>query len=147
VNRRDFIHTSCITCAAGIGILTLLQSCTTHKYVSAFKIELNKISVKRSEFTVVKKGKAIQQKFILIKPENSLFPIALYKLPNDQFKALYLECSHQGCELNAYETTMVCPCHGAEFNTKGEVTQGPAEVPLKTFITSTDAENVYIQIA
>lgn len=147
MNRRDFIHTSCISCAAGIGLLSLLQSCTTNKYVSNYTLEQNKISIKRSEFTTVKKGKTIQQKFILIKPEKSPFPIALYQLPNDQFKALYLECSHQGCELNPYETTLVCPCHGAEFNTKGEVTQGPAELPLKTFITSSDADNVYIQIA
>jgi len=146
MNRRDFIHTSCITCAASVGILSFLQSCTTTKYVSNFKIEQKKLSVKRAEFTVVKKGKTIQQKFILLKPENSAFPIALYQLPNDQFKALYLECSHQGCELNPFETALVCPCHGAEFNTKGEVTQGPAEVPLKTFVTSSDAENVYIQL-
>jgi Rieske Fe-S protein len=136
-----------VACAASIGVLTFLQSCSSTKYVTAYKVISNKLSVKRSEFTVIKKGKTIQQSFILLKPENSPFPIALYKLPNDQYKALYLECSHQGCELNAYETTLVCPCHGAEFNTKGEVTQGPAELPLKTFITSSDADNIYIQIA
>ncbi len=147
MNRRDFIHTSCVACAASIGVLSLLQSCTTNKYVSNIKIEQNKLSVKRTEFTVVKKGKAIQQKFIILKPENSPFPIALYQLPNDEFKALYLQCSHLGCELNAFETTLVCPCHGAEFNTNGEVTQGPAIIPIKTFVTSSDAENVYIQLA
>jgi cytochrome b6-f complex iron-sulfur subunit len=41
---------------------------------------------------------------------------------------------------------MVCPCHAAEFNSKGEVTTGPAEINLKSFFTTTDNENIYIQL-
>jgi len=146
MDRRDFIKSSCFTCASGIGAMWLLQACSTQKHVIAFTTNQNKLIVKKSEFTVVKKGKTIQQKFISLKPENVEFPIAIYLQKNNEYKALYLKCTHQGCELSPYETTMVCPCHGAEFNTKGEVTQGPAEIGLTTFSTTHDNENIYIQL-
>ncbi len=146
MDRRSFIKSSCISCASGIGAMWLLQACTTQKYVTNFEIKDKKLTIKKSEFTVVKKDKTIEQKFLLIKPDNVSFPIALYKLNENNYKALYLECTHQGCELTPHETVLVCPCHGAEFNSKGEVTQGPAENNLKTFEISYDKENIYIQI-
>ncbi len=41
-------------------------------------------------------------------------------------------CTHAGCmvEFNHHERTWGCPCHGSHFNTKGDVTSGPAKRPL-----------------
>lgn len=146
MERRDFIKSACLTCVGSIGATWLLQSCTPQKYITNVTVKENKLIIKKSEFTVVKKDKTIQQKFILVKPENTQFPIAIYKLNENEYKALYLQCTHQGCELSPHETMMVCPCHGAEFNPKGEVTTGPAETNLKSFLTTTDNENIYIQL-
>lgn len=144
MNRRNFIGTTCLACT-GIGISWILQACTSHRYITDYTIHEKKLTVKKSSFTVIKKEKAIQQKYILLKPEQVQFPIVVYKLNENEYKAVLLRCTHQGCELAAYETMMVCPCHGAEFNTKGEVTQGPAEINLTTFVTTQDTENIYIQ--
>jgi Rieske Fe-S protein len=147
MDRRSFIHTSCVACVAGFGLATLLGSCTTNKYVSCTTGEKNIITVKKTEFTTVKKGNTKELKYILLKPENFAFPIAVYKMQNDQYVSLLLRCTHQGCELNPYEITVVCPCHGSEFNTKGDVTNGPAEKALTTFVTTSDRDNIYIQLA
>lgn len=146
MDRRRFIKSSCLTCVGSIGAMWLLQACTTNKYITNYTTNENKLAIKKSEFTVIKKGKTIQQKFILVKPNGLEFPIALYQLKENEYKALFLKCPHQGCELTPYETTMVCPCHGAEFNNKGLVTQGPAETDLKSFITTQDNETIYIQL-
>lgn len=146
MDRRHFIKSSCLACAGSIGMITFLDACTSQKYVSNYTLKENKLVVKKTEFTSFKKEKSIQLKFILIKPENLPFPIALYKDGETNYKALLLQCTHQGCELNPHETMMVCPCHGAEFNPKGQVTQGPAEIDLKSFITSHDNEYIYIQL-
>jgi len=146
MHRRDFIKTYCFTCAAAIGASVLLPSCTTSKYITNFSVEKNILAVKKAEFTVVKKEKTIEQKYILLKPEGFNFPIAVYKINQNEYTALLLECTHQGCELTPYETTLVCPCHGAEFSKQGDVTQGPAENKLKTFITTQDESNIYIQL-
>ncbi|MBL7888774.1 MAG: Rieske (2Fe-2S) protein [Bacteroidetes bacterium] len=146
MDRRDFIKSACLTCAGSIGAAWLLQSCSNHKYLTNVVVKDNKLVVKRSEFILLKKEKRIEQKFLIIKPESLSFPIALYKINGNEYKACYLQCTHQGCELSPHETMMVCPCHGAEFNPKGEVTNGPAETNLKSFLTSTDNENIYIQL-
>lgn len=146
MERRDFIKSACLTCAESIGAAWLLQACTPQKYITNVTVKESKLVIKKSEFAVIKKDKTIQQKFILVKPENIQFPIAIYKLNDNEYKALYLQCTHQGCELSPHETMMVCPCHGAEFNPKGEVTTGPAETNLKSFLTTTDNENIYIQL-
>ncbi len=146
MHRRNFIKSSCLLCIGSIGLTSFLHSCSATKHNTAFSIKDNKLVIKKAEFTYIKKNETIQQKFILVKPEGLQFPIAIYQLKNNNYTAIYLQCSHQGCELNAYETTLVCPCHGAEFSNRGEVTQGPAEVNLKSFSTSQDHENIYIQL-
>lgn len=146
MDRRSFIKSSCTTCVAGVGMAWLLEACSSHKYISNYSLNANKITIKKTEFLVEKKGETKQQKFILLKPESLQFPIALYEVKENEYKAMYLQCTHQGCELNAYETMMVCPCHGAEFNKNGEVTQGPADQNLRTFITTQDKDNIYIQL-
>jgi cytochrome b6-f complex iron-sulfur subunit len=135
-----------MACAGMTGLTVLLQACTTGKYISDFSQSGTKISVKKTAFTVVKKDKTVEQKYILLKPDSLQFPIALYKVNASGYKAILLQCTHQGCEVSPYETTIVCPCHGAEFNTKGEVTQGPADSNLRTFTTTEDNETIYIQL-
>jgi Rieske Fe-S protein len=134
-----------VACVGSIGIITILQACTSQKHIQNFEYKENKITVKKTEFAGIKKGKYILLPFIVIKVEQIPFPIAVYKI-GDDYKALYLQCTHQGCELNPFETMLVCPCHGAEFNANGEVTQGPAETNLRTFITTHDHDNIYIQL-
>lgn len=145
MNRRNFIALSGLA-VAGACTGGLFQACGTQKYVTNYKLDGRKLIIKKSDFNFVKKEKTIRKKFVLIKPDNASFPIVIYELAESEYTALLLQCSHQGCELTAYETMMVCPCHGAEFNKKGEVTQGPADTGLKFFKTTNDDENIYIQL-
>lgn len=146
MDRRDFIKSSCYTCAAVVGASLLLPGCTTAKHVTNFAIDKHILSVRKAEFTMIKKQKATEQKYILVKPDSFNFPIAVYKINESEYTALLLECTHQGCELTPFETTLVCPCHGAEFDKRGSVTQGPAENKLKSYVTTHDDVNVYIQL-
>src|SRR5215216_2640647 len=52
-------------------------------------------------------------------------------------------CTHMGCSLaegDLEETTVICPCHGSEFDVRsGAVLQGPAREPVKTYETRVES--------
>lgn len=141
MERRDFIKNCTILCAGGIGLSLLMESCGAIHYVSS-NVDSNKIKIKKSEF-IDKKN--VERKFIVIRTSGLAFPICLYK-NNDNYIAVYMQCSHQGCELNPNEKTLVCPCHGSEFSTEGKVLSPPADKNLKQFNVITDNETIYIEL-
>ena len=146
MERREFLKSACLTCAGSLGGMWLIQACTTQKHIINYQLTQGKIAIKKSEFIEIKNEKTIRKKFLVVKPDSLDFPFVVYQMNNNEYKTLLLKCTHQGCELTPYETTMVCPCHGAEFNTKGEVTTGPADADLKSLITTQDDETIYIQL-
>lgn len=141
MERRSFIKNCTLLCAGGIGFSLLMESCGAIHYVSS-NVDSNKIKIKKLEF-IDKKN--VERKFIVIRTEALAFPICLYK-NNDNYIAVYMQCSHQGCELNPNEKTLVCPCHGSEFSTEGKVLSPPADKDLKQFNVITDNEAIYIEL-
>ena len=59
-------------------------------------------------------------------------------------------CPHRQCSLAEGEledTTIVCPCHGSEFDVKtGDVVNPPARDPVATYETKVDGGRVQISI-
>lgn len=54
------------------------------------------------------------------------------------FAAYSMVCTHQGCLTEIQNNTFFCPCHGSQFNASGQVTRGPASLPLGQYSTSYD---------
>jgi len=55
------------------------------------------------------------------------------------FKGFSAVCTHAGCTVSeVVDGTIICPCHGSEYNLEGSVTKGPATKPL-------DAKTVTVQ--
>jgi thiosulfate dehydrogenase [quinone] large subunit len=46
------------------------------------------------------------------------------------FKAFSAVCTHQGCPVQWAGDGFHCPCHGATYDSSGNVTGGPAPAPL-----------------
>lgn len=72
---------------------------------------------------------------------SSSYPNVLMKNPDDSLTAISILCTHVCCECEQYPAYQppakpptpeyfTCPCHGSVFDTKGNVLQGPANVPL-----------------
>ena len=61
----------------------------------------------------------------------------LVRLQDSGLMAMYYRCSHLGCTVPYEPATgrFVCPCHGSEFSTDGEVLNEPAPRPLDLFVT------------
>lgn len=145
MNRRNFLHTTGFACLGATALPLVLQSCSNVRYVTAV-VSDKQLVVKKADFLITKKDKAVRQNFMLVKATQLEFPISIYEFEDNQYRALYMQCTHQGCEVNAYATQLVCPCHGSEFTNTGKVLQGPAEKDLHEFAVTTDNENIYIQM-
>jgi 3-phenylpropionate/trans-cinnamate dioxygenase ferredoxin subunit len=69
--------------------------------------------------------------------------VAVAHVENELF-AFGDECTHEGCslaegQLGAKEETVICPCHGSEFDLRtGEPIEGPAEDPVPVFSVRVD---------
>ncbi len=146
MHRKEFIKTCGFACIGGTALTTLLQSCATTNYFAQTTIANNQISIKKAEFATIIKDKPMQRKYVLVKTDKLGFPICIYKINDESYTALFLECTHRGCELQPGGDYLICPCHGSEFTNKGIVQNPPAEENLKTFKTTTDNENIYIQL-
>ena len=59
-------------------------------------------------------------------------------------------CTHMECSLaegDLEETTVICPCHGSEFDvTSGEVLSPPAREPVGCYETQVVGENLEIKV-
>jgi glycine/D-amino acid oxidase-like deaminating enzyme/nitrite reductase/ring-hydroxylating ferredoxin subunit len=55
-----------------------------------------------------------------------------YRDETGQLHVVDTTCTHMGCELkwNNGDRSWDCPCHGSRFSYKGDVIEGPAELPL-----------------
>ena len=147
MQRRDFIKTTCAACVGTFVVSAFLSACKSSKYIANFTNENKKLSIKKSEFIVVEKGKEKTLKYILLKPTELQFPIAVYKVNDTEYKTVFMQCSHQGCEVEVQGNRFVCPCHGSTYDLEGKVIKGPAEKNLKSFKTSSDNENIYILLS
>lgn len=147
MKRRDFIRKSCLSCISGGALTLALQSCSSAYYAKQIDLKQNELVIKKSEFIEIKKDKQSMRNVIVAKYEKLGFPIAIFRLDGDQYSAIYLECTHQGNEVQPHGNYLVCEGHGSEFDNNGKVTQGPAEKPLRTFSVKTDHEHIYINLA
>ena len=54
----------------------------------------------------------------------------------DSFTALTATCTHEGCTITGFSgQSYVCPCHGSQFSTAGQVLNGPASRSLRQYQT------------
>lgn len=54
------------------------------------------------------------------------------------------KCTHMGCtvEWQGDQQAFVCPCHGSQFDSQGEVTRGPARAPLALVTVATNQDRI-----
>jgi len=146
MDRKKFIKTCGVALVALPFASVMLSSCQSIYYATSNLVN-NRIAVPLSEFKIIKKTSTAFRDFVLVKSPSHGFPICLYKTGEDQYTASLMKCTHRGCELNVGGGIYSCPCHGSEFNTNGTVLEGPADQDLKTFKTTSDNENIYIELS
>lgn len=146
MDRKAFLKTCGHACLSGATLAVLLESCAGTNYFAQTSYANNQIAIRKSEFIIVTKGKTIHRKYVLVRNDKFNFPICIYKLDEEAYSALLMQCTHRGCELKPNGAYLVCPCHGSEFTNRGVVQNPPAEQDLQTFTIRTDHEHIYLYL-
>jgi Rieske Fe-S protein len=145
LDRREFLKSGCLACiGASIGSITLSGCAFTH-YVSG-SVAPNGINILKSDFIDQKKEKATTRQFIVVQNDKLAFPIYVYRISENEYSAIWMQCSHQGNELQALGDQLHCPAHGSEFDSQGKVTQGPASHDLRKFPVSANGDTLFIDL-
>lgn len=132
MDRKDFIKTCGFACLGGAAITTVLQGCTSTKIMSG-KITGDDLIVPISDFETRAGNETHYKKYIVVQNEILKYPICVYRNNESEYTALWMRCTHQGAELQVFGDKLQCPAHGSEFNNKGGVQNGPADIKLRTF--------------
>ena len=147
MNRAQFIDTCSKSCLVIMGGgLTLLQGCTGSQYVTAQLVGSDML-VPMSAFETEKEGLTSFKKYVIAHHDKLQYPICIYRIAENEYKALLMRCTHQGTELQVFGDRLQCPAHGSEFSTTGSVQNGPAETALRTFPVSIENGNLKISLA
>jgi len=123
---------------AFMGAGVLLESCSAG-------LPLVKISPKdRSLFVPLNKF-SDKNNLLVVRCNNLENDILLVKNANE-YKALYLKCTHEGVGLTATDKKILCSAHGSAFDFDGNVLKEPALRPLRQFHTEVINDNLVIQL-
>ena len=129
MDRKDFIKDCGHACLVGLGLSAMLSSCSTAKILSG-KIVNDDLVVPISDFESRKAG---YKKFVVVHNDLLQYPICVYRKNENEYNALWMRCTHQGTELQVFGDKLQCPAHGSEFDDRGNVQNGPADIKLRTF--------------
>lgn len=144
MDRRKFIKTSCASCfSASLLSSAIFSACTPTQYISG-RLEKDGLIVDKDQFKVGNKGSYAS--FIVVRNENLLFPICIYRFTDKDYSAIWLKCAHMGAEVNVVGDMLQCPAHGSEYNNRGVVTNGPATSNLRTFPIIVRTNELFIDL-
>lgn len=133
---------SCNACLAATALGSVLSSCGTTRYTSG-KINNDGILVDVEDF----KGKNnTWRSYIVVRNEELKFPICVYRFTENDYSALWMQCAHQGAEVQVAGSYLQCPAHGSEYDNRGRVTNGPATNDLRTFPVTVNNNQLFIDL-
>jgi cytochrome b6-f complex iron-sulfur subunit len=140
-SRRNFIKKAgaiSLSICAYSGLSSLLAACATTMQINSKSDVDGYIRVSLSSF---EEGNSL-----LLNVEGIDAPIFLFRNSDTNFTAVLMVCTHKGCHLNKSGPLLVCPCHGSEFDRKGNVLSGPADENLLMYKTSLESDNILIKV-
>lgn len=146
MDRKKFLKSCGFAAVGGVTLSSLLTGCGTASHYAIASYIDNRIVLKKSEFLEPKNAPTGHRSYVLTRTLKAGYQICIYRHSEDEFTALSLQCTHQGCELQPADDYLVCPCHGSEFSNRGAVQQGPAETHLQQWRVTSDNDHIYLHL-
>ncbi len=145
MDRKKFIKQGCIACFSMATLGSLVAACGPARFTTG-KLIKDGLLLDIAAFTVVKNGVTGYIPYVIVRNEALQYPVCVYRFSETEYSALWMQCTHQGAELQVSGDQLHCPAHGSEFNNKGIVKNGPAGKDLKTFPVSLNKNELFIDL-
>ena len=145
MDRRKFIKNSCAACISASAITSVFSSCSSVRYISGV-LGKDGVTIDKNEFISKKKNKNEYLPFIIVRNEALQYPVCVYRFSDNEYTALWMQCTHQGTELQASGDRLQCPAHGSEFDNKGAIKTGPADKALRSFPVTISNNQLFIDL-
>ena len=145
MDRRKFIKNSCAVCISASAITSMFSSCTSVRYIKGALVK-DGLTIEINEFISKKKNKNEYLPFIIVRNEALQYPVCVYRFSENEYTALWMQCTHQGTELQASGDRLQCPAHGSEFDNKGAIKTGPADKALRSFPVTISNNQLFIDL-
>lgn len=145
MKRRAFLKNTCTACIAITGITALMPSCKPIQFVAG-KFNNDGLLLNANDFRIKNSGTDAYRLYVVVRNEQLKFPICVYRFNESDYTALWMECAHQGAEVNVVGSYLQCPAHGSEYDNRGRVTNGPAESNLRTFPVTVNNDQLFIDL-
>lgn len=142
MDRRSFIFKSCAACIGATVFSGFMESCKSVAYATGSLTD-NGLKVPLKDFQLRKGG---YHSYVIIRHESLQYPICVYRFTDKEYAALWMQCSHQGAELQVNGERLTCPAHGSEFDRRGIVQQGPAATALRSFPIQVNEDHLFIDL-
>jgi len=143
MNRRAFISNTCTACLSATAVSAFLSACSSTRYTSG-TIGTDGITVSRDEFKM--KGKSGYRPYIIVRNDSLKYPIYVYRFGETEYSAVWMQCTHQGAELQASGDQLQCSAHGSEFSNRGKLANGPADKDLRSFPVTVNNNELFIDL-
>jgi Rieske Fe-S protein len=145
MDRKNFIKACGMACIGGGAMMSLLQSCGVSKTLSG-TISDSDLMIALSDFETNAGNEIHYKKYIIVNNDKLKFPICVYRFDAQNYSALWLQCTHQGAELQVFGDKLQCPAHGSEFDNEGKITSGPADRNLRSFPVTIENNQLKISL-
>jgi Rieske Fe-S protein len=132
MNRKNFIKSCGMACLGGMATVFLSESCQVAKTLTG-SINGDNLIVNLNDFETKTSSETHYKKYIIVNNDTLKFPICVYRQNAQTYTALWMQCPHQGAELQVFGDTLQCPAHSSEFDNKGNVISAPATTNLRSF--------------
>ncbi len=129
-----------------LGVLAssmFLPGCSGTRYVTG-NIQGSFLSIKEDDFLNEDHD---YLKHVVVQNDALQYPIVVFRLSTDNYKALLMKCTHQGTELQVFGDRLQCPAHGSEFTNTGSVQNGPADTELRSFPVIKELKTLKIDLS
>jgi len=145
MKRRDFISSSCMACLSAGTLAAVFSACQSTRYLSG-QLNNDGLVLNPDDFKITQHGKTAYQSYIIVRNEELKFPVCVYRFSDTQYSALWMQCAHQGAEVQVAGSSLQCPAHGSVFDNRGHVTNGPATNNLRTFPVTVTNNQIFIDL-